>query len=609
VRWHIAVPGAFGGGSQTDLLLYDRHLGVGKFLKSVGGGDFATLAVHEKWLRGWDVILPLNLGGGQATDLFFYRRRDGAAKLYTTDGAGGVTLLKSLNLQAGWDVVVQGAFGGSVHTDLLFYRRSDGLAKFVTVDQNGTLAAIGQDTWDTTWDAIVPGQFAGGGTTDLLLYASLLNRALSLGWRGCVDTDLSFGEFFSGDHTVAARIMLQFPSAYAGPACAENGSGSYFLGQGYARAKGADPRLRLQVGSKVKNVSLGAVKPGEWHHIAAVRAGNTFKLLLDGVSKGTLNVDPGDPELPTPSAKLRLGRRTDGSGAISDGVVKGSDGIDGERETQFFGLIDEVVVFAKALKDNEVAELANAPGGRLQGKEPALKAAWTFDASTPAGEPLPAALRHGYTLVSPDGAGGIAANVIVLSPSGDASYDSKLLPRPSLRAPIRFPFDQGDHWRVVQGNSGINGTHVGYATFALDLQSAPFPGTGDEALHAVAKGTVAQVVDDDAEGSNFIIVEHANATDEYSLYLHLKPGSAQVDVGDSVAAGQEIAHIGPVKRHVHFSIRNRPNPAPGGEDAVSIPSLFGSFDACTPADPTAPSCTTWKHLKGAVPANDQWVQW
>ena len=66
-------------------------------------------------------------------------------------------------------------------------------------------------------------------------YESRLNRAAAIGWRGCVDTDLNFSEFFGSDHTVMGWFMLQYPVGYAGPIWAERGSGTYFVGQGNFR--------------------------------------------------------------------------------------------------------------------------------------------------------------------------------------------------------------------------------------------------------------------------------------------------------------------------------------------------------------------------------------
>jgi len=54
--------------------------------------------------------------------------------------------------------------------------------------------------------------------------------ALTFGWRGVVDTDLEFAEFYSGDFTLLGWFLLQYPRAYAGPIFAVNGTGSFLVG-------------------------------------------------------------------------------------------------------------------------------------------------------------------------------------------------------------------------------------------------------------------------------------------------------------------------------------------------------------------------------------------
>ena len=47
-----------------------------------------------------------------------------------------------------------------------------------------------------------------------------INLAAWFGWRGSLDTDLKFSEFFFGDHTVMFRCMRQYPNAGPGPVVA-----------------------------------------------------------------------------------------------------------------------------------------------------------------------------------------------------------------------------------------------------------------------------------------------------------------------------------------------------------------------------------------------------
>lgn len=57
---------------------------------------------------------------------------------------------------------------------------------------------------------------------------------------------------------------------------------------------------------------------------------------------------------------------------------------------------------------------------------------------------------------------------------------------------------------------------------------------------------------------NHIVVRHAN--EEYSVYLHLKPGSIGIKAGDLVKQGQPIARLGhsgnSTEPHLHFHISN-----------------------------------------------------
>src|SRR5207237_610722 len=61
--------------------------------------------------------------------------------------------------------------------------------------------------------------------------AAATPMAAGLSWKGFVDTNLKFSEFFANDHTIVLRFMAQFPNAYEGPMVAENGSGRFVIGQ------------------------------------------------------------------------------------------------------------------------------------------------------------------------------------------------------------------------------------------------------------------------------------------------------------------------------------------------------------------------------------------
>ncbi|MEW6207086.1 MAG: LamG-like jellyroll fold domain-containing protein, partial [Acidobacteriota bacterium] len=120
------------------------------------------------------------------------------------------------------------------------------------------------------------------------------NQAFYLGWQGYIDTQLDFSQFFNADHTIMAWFMPQYPYAYEGPIFAENGNGTYAIGQGNYRAGNGgykdegDPVFQMQIGDKkvlylvpdFKESALLKVHP--WVHVAVVRQNNKFKLYVDG---------------------------------------------------------------------------------------------------------------------------------------------------------------------------------------------------------------------------------------------------------------------------------------------------------------------------------------
>ena len=157
--------------------------------------------------------------------------------------------------------------------------------------------------------------------------------ALTCTWGGYADTDIAFTEFFNGDHTIAVRFMLQYPNAYTGPMLSVNGTGTYLIGQGdFFAAPGSKIKLVMQLGTgQVSNpVSVAA---GTWHHLAVVRSGSSFQLYFDGKAVGSsLSL----PASGLPTGKLRLGKNT------FDAALDGG-------AAQFYGLLDDLAIFKKAL--------------------------------------------------------------------------------------------------------------------------------------------------------------------------------------------------------------------------------------------------------------------
>lgn len=150
---------------------------------------------------------------------------------------------------------------------------------------------------------------------------------------------------------------------------------------------------------------------------------------------------------------------------------------------------------------------------------------------------------------------------------------------------IGLPFEGA--WAVIQGMDS-DGTHTGYAAYALDLVPAEAPASEaafrkrrklvdhpcyGRPILAPADGRVVWARDGSRElapfresrrheAGNFVIIEHA--PDELTEFRHLKKGSLAVKVGDLVRRGQVIGQCGnsgnAVTPHLHFAFLGSFNP-------------------------------------------------
>lgn len=256
--------------------------------------------------------------------------------------------------------------------------------------------------------------------------------ALSLTWGGRADTNVTFSEFFAGNHTVAARFMLQFVNVYAGPMLAVHGSGVYFIGNG--DGGGGKNKISIRIGTGFLDVPITASFKETWHHVAVVRSGTTCTVYIDGASKGTLTISSSN----NPNGMICLGR---------------SD----EIHQQFYGFLDDVAVFTAALSASQVAALAVA--ATLAGNEANLLAGFIFGDGPSA--PLPAKLTRPVAYVP-------GAHNVTVSNNRNNAADRALLPL-SLVSHMRLPFAQGQIANVVQGFGNSTGSHNGYAAFCYDF--------------------------------------------------------------------------------------------------------------------------------------------
>lgn len=446
-----------------------------------------------------------------------------------------------------------------------------------------------------------------------------LNFGAAFGWRGYADTDLKFSEFFSSDHTIVARFMPQYPVAGAGPVLAENGGGNFFVGQhlyfvnrdenGVITEDGS--RLVVSIGSKQETYVTNLIA-GEWHHLALVRSGNTFKLYLNGLHLSPdLEVAPTDSKLPAGDANLRIGRRTSGKDFI-------------DREVQFYGLVDDVAVFGQALSAEEIQSL-NVDHLRLSetliGGSWNLTAGWTFDTNRPSGGPLPPQLERSVSFHSPadqgvvyEGVGSfVPAQKVPISQFRQSDIDATFMLPPFHRTTIPLPFKAGQAWEVQWGPSTLN-SHYGIAAFTWDFilasnsvstgMESENPSTCAQGLYAPSKAKVIDADDDNydpesKDAKNVLRIRIGQ--DEKLSFMHILTNSASSEglaIGSIVQAGQRIASVGTRKSnncHLHFGLRSDDN------DEGVIPMAFSDYYA------SDDNGLTWYSVTRGVPQTGQWI--
>ncbi|MCB9315955.1 MAG: T9SS type A sorting domain-containing protein [Lewinellaceae bacterium] len=420
-----------------------------------------------------------------------------------------------------------------------------------------------------------------------------VHRALALSWTGYFDTPVSFSTFLKQAHTVAFRFMPQFAQAYDGPVLAENGSGNYFIGQSdYTNGAYPKTRLRIAIGSKTEVYEVQLLD-SVWYHMALSckpeRDLNTgavtlvFTPYLNGKQLApNLRVSPDDSQLPMKSF-LRLGKRTNGVETDNE-------------DAQFYGLIDDVVIFNKVISPSElIALLKNTDIAALDdpGLQSARIAVFDFNESTT----LPA--LHG------------AATIVDISADKSNATDNLQLPLPTAHAIMTLPFPPGEAWKVIQGvdSFGLNPSHIGRSSFCWDFEVNgyehynPYPmGTNGAPAYAAASGIVSSVIDNYAPLSLISnnIIEIQTGPKEYYGYMHGLQGTAMYKTGDFVQSGLPLVLTGNVCKgpkacgyHLHMGVTNMPN---GSSNFVSIPIAFSNYEVYNP------ETAAWEFVARGMPA-------
>jgi hypothetical protein len=282
------------------------------------------------------------------------------------------------------------------------------------------------------------------------------------------------------------------------------------------------------------------------------------------------------------------------------------------RETQFYGLIDDVAVFNRALTPPEIQTLVNT--SRLSGSETGLQAGWTFDATTPAGGALPANLSRPATfgkLTSTVFGAREPSQKTLVSMDRDSAFDSSnFLPPPIQQTQMQLPFPAGEAWEVIQGWDNAGGSHKGAASFAWDFKLAGRPqvDTNGKPYHAAGGGTVIEMRDDRGSCSgypaNYVMVQQAS--DEIGAYLHSVMNSTKVALNATVTAGDGLANTGDTGNtgcgafHLHFALHNQTESH--AATLVTLPGAYSDYEVSTDQG------ITWKKVDYGVPLNGEWIR-
>jgi Concanavalin A-like lectin/glucanases superfamily len=404
-------------------------------------------------------------------------------------------------------------------------------------------------------------------------WAVSLNYAAAFRWHGYMDTNLAFSEFMGADHTVTAWFMPQYPNGYIGPVVTVNGTGNYFIGQGNYETGVVGAKLRVVVGDAEAHYTLptsfsdNVSYLGRWQHVALVRKktiqggfwSTKVVLYLNGARK---EKDGG--------GDLTIGSTLFYNSSLPQGTLRlgASDPDPATAKSQFYGFVDDVAVFDRALTESEIMDLYHAK--RLTGSEADLLAGYTFDTLTPAGHPLPVALGRPVTVVAP-------AYKALVSQTRLNTTDAPNLPFPSQAKTLQLPFIIGQVWKVAQGYGGTI-SHNGTAVFSYDFALAgvdgndqpvdlPDASSAGQPLLSATDGTVTEYFDpgdldpsdgDDQDYYNYLYLQ--TAPNERLTYLHIQSGSpsqALMSYGPPPFAIEADTHLADVGYgngyHLHLS--------------------------------------------------------
>lgn len=283
-------------------------------------------------------------------------------------------------------------------------------------------------------------------------------RVIALRWGGRVETTTDLSGLPSRDFTFAIRFFPVHRLAGEGPIIAA--SGKVPVSVGYADWLASEQPALLV---RAANAWALYEDPGPgWHDLALTHTASSgsFVLYVDGERRCPINIAPeaaGDCELkqvlPGPvDGRLWLGRAPLQRGA---------------RVAQFYGFVDDFLVYNRALPAAEIPALRHGPTGSTP--PPDYLVAYRFPAGTPDGSADgPSYAQHG------------TAAYFDLAIGRDESQDGTFYPSPPVRD-WKLPFEPNRSWEVVRGWEDVAAGHVGPMAFLQDLA---YRGEGDGVLIA-----------------------------------------------------------------------------------------------------------------------------
>ncbi len=214
------MPGRWTGSKWHDILLYDRTHGKGKVLVSNGKGGLTTQWQYDGWWRDWDLIVPGGFGGGAGSSvLLFYRRITGDVVFYQLLSNGQWNELSRETWDPDWDVLAPGRFTAD-RTQLFCYSRRNPRAALFETTSSAKLSKVEDfGSWRTTWWAVTPGSWQSDTSKrdELFLYDNRLSvriRAIRVadsdGTRQCPISKSDVKKWVDYANKVYASAGVQF---------------------------------------------------------------------------------------------------------------------------------------------------------------------------------------------------------------------------------------------------------------------------------------------------------------------------------------------------------------------------------------------------------------